>query len=293
MSRSKHQKDRLKYSQESEENLKDKIKRLQQSLYNKVVQSFQSFSSDETGRLSFSVRNIQKVKQVGVLITQEVKERSKTLLGWIFRRLLKLFGINKKYFRQVVEPKESTEERALRKLMLIYGYDIKEQKIIQGGYLSQIANTNVIANEISRYILQALSSRMTLKDFRSNFLNLFINPGKTGILQRYFSRFTKDIFMQFDRSTQVELAKEYELNHFIYAGTVMKNTRGFCEERVNRVYTVEEAEKWNDLTWKGKIPGVDFFIQCGGYNCRHTLNFITEALAKSLEKRVGAINSYH
>lgn len=211
----------------------------------------------------------------------------------MFRRLLDLFGFNKGYFRSFEEKNETAEQRALRLLLLQYGYDINKDQIIESGYLSGIANSDIVALQVSRFLNQSLAARMPVAQFRKNFRQLFLGTGKVGLVEQHFNRFTRDIFVQFDRSVQLQMARELGLEHFIYAGTVMKNTRDFCEQRVNKVYTINEANKWQNEQWQGKIPSVDFYIQCGGYNCRHHLNFISEELADRVGKKRGGINSYN
>jgi hypothetical protein len=251
------------------------------------------FATDEAGRLLFNVQNVSKARRVGVQLSAKNRQETKGLLGWMFKRMLDIFGFNKGYFRSFEKPTETAEQRALRVLMLQYGYDVNSQKIVDSGYLSGIANSDVIALQVSRYVNQSLAARVPMTQFKQGFRQLFLNPGKTGLLESHFERFTRDIFQQFDRSVQYQLAQELGLEHFIYAGTVMKRTRDFCEMRNNKVYTIEEALKWNGQNWQGKIPGIPFFIQAGGYNCRHHLNFISVEIAERLEKRRGEINSFN
>lgn len=69
-------------------------------------------------------------------------------------------------------------------------------------------------------------------------------------------------------------AKKYKYRKFRYEGGLIADSRDFCIERDGLEFFVEQGEEWNKLEWKGKIPGVDFFVQVGGYNCRHWLVYI-------------------
>jgi hypothetical protein len=291
--RNKLQRKRISFADRNSQRLDRKIRGQQSRLYAFTFQLIAGFAVDETGRLLFNVSNVNKARKVGVQLSARNKQETKGLLGWMFRRMLDLFGFNKGYFRSFEKPNQTAEERALRVLMLQYGYDINSQKIVESGYLSAISNSDVIALQVSRYINQSLAARVPMNQFKKGFRQLFLNPGKTGLLERHFERFTRDIFQQFDRSVQLQLAQELGLKHFIYAGTIMKKTRDFCEERNNKIYTIEEAQKWNQKNWKGKIPDVNFFIQAGGYNCRHHLNFISEEIADRIAPKRGGVNSFN
>ena len=63
-------------------------------------------------------------------------------------------------------------------------------------------------------------------------------------------------------------AEEFGIVEFEYAGSLIKDSRKWCIDHVNRTYTREEIRAWEGQTWKGKKSG-DPFITRGGWNCRH------------------------
>ena len=83
-----------------------------------------------------------------------------------------------------------------------------------------------------------------------------------------------------------EYANQLQLNYFIYQGGEIKTTRAFCEERNGNVYTREEGASWNSLQWEGQKEGNNIFIDGGGYNCRHYLDWISYELAKQLRPNI-------
>ena len=89
-------------------------------------------------------------------------------------------------------------------------------------------------------------------------------------LRRYASQIAHDSVMQFHGQFTVAKAKEAGLNHFTYTGTLVRDSRPFCQEMLNRTLTEEQIrDMWNNRAWKGKSTG-DPFIVRGGYRCRHT-----------------------
>ena len=89
-------------------------------------------------------------------------------------------------------------------------------------------------------------------------------------LRRYASQIAHDSVMQFHGQFTVAKAKEAGLEHFTYTGTVVRDSREFCQNMLNRTLTEEQIrDMWNTRAWQGKSTG-DPFIVRGGYRCRHT-----------------------
>ena len=185
---------------------------------------------------------------------------------------------------------ESSENEVLKQLLQYYGY--KDNKVIEGSLFDALNPGTDLTADIARRIQNALIMGLNKDDFRRQFQRDFNDPN-SGFAMQYYTRWTKDLFFQFDRATAKALANKLNLEHAVYAGTLKDNTREFCEERLNRVYTTDEIASWNKKEWKGKNRTVPVELACGGYNCRHTLNYITKELAEVLGARQGGINTYN
>lgn len=89
-------------------------------------------------------------------------------------------------------------------------------------------------------------------------------------LRRYAAQIAHDSVMQFHGQFTVAKAKEADLTHYRYTGTLVRDSRPFCQSMLNRVLTEQEIRDiWNTQSWVGKSTG-DPFIVRGGYRCRHT-----------------------
>ena len=89
-------------------------------------------------------------------------------------------------------------------------------------------------------------------------------------LRRYASQIAHDSVMQFHGQFTVAKAKASGLNHFTYTGTLVRDSRPFCQNMLNKTLTEKEIRDiWNNRGWQGKSTG-DPFIVRGGYRCRHT-----------------------
>lgn len=88
-------------------------------------------------------------------------------------------------------------------------------------------------------------------------------------MRRYATQMVHDSIMQFDASVNVAAGKDVGATRWKYFGSVIRDTREWCEKHAGKTYTEEEIrELWANNSWSGKASG-DPFIVRGGYNCRH------------------------
>jgi hypothetical protein len=74
--------------------------------------------------------------------------------------------------------------------------------------------------------------------------------------------------MGFDGQFAKYRADELGLTSFVYYGSIIRDSRDFCVEHADQVFTEEEARALWQQDWQGK-SGSDPFLDRGGYNCRH------------------------
>lgn len=87
-------------------------------------------------------------------------------------------------------------------------------------------------------------------------------------LRRYASLYAVDSLNQFSSTLTITTANEQGIDRFEYYGDLILDSRDFCREHIDKIYTRAEIEKIWKGEWAGKAPG-DPFIVRGGYNCRH------------------------
>ena len=75
-------------------------------------------------------------------------------------------------------------------------------------------------------------------------------------------------YMEADSSVLLRKAEAYDIDSFKYQGSLIKDSRKWCEDHKDGIYTLEEIKAWNDTKWKGKKEG-DPFVTRGGWRCRH------------------------
>lgn len=173
---------------------------------------------------------------------------------------------------------------------------ILDQNITRKALYTEILKANIaitkdallgagISSNFSNAIQEVLKSNITgvttRKDLRK-VLGKFIQGDDTtkAYLQRYITQVTNDSILVFNREYIDTVSSDLGLKHYRYKGTVIADSRQFCQSRTGKVYTKAEVEGWAALgKWDGRMAGTTsstIFYYCGGYNCRHTLYPITE-----------------
>ena len=94
-------------------------------------------------------------------------------------------------------------------------------------------------------------------------------------LNRYIKQTTNDAVMTFNADYIQTIAADLDVEYYLYAGTLIADSRPFCVSRAGRYFTTDEVKAWANLKgWNGRMAGTNsstIFIYRGGYNCRHQL----------------------
>ena len=118
---------------------------------------------------------------------------------------------------------------------------------------------------------QKIAGKTNTEDFKTAVDELKQTYGSTvtgANLAVYSSQIVQDALMGFDGQFAKFRADELGLTSYVYYGSIIRDSRDFCVEHANRIFTEEEARALWQNDWQGK-SGSDPFLDRGGYNCRH------------------------
>ena len=276
------------------------IKRYERALYdasNQVVDSLDiTFTVEGAKSIEPTAKNMRKatsglVKQ----LERTIQAIKRSILAEIFLTIKDIIT-NTISFKvaQGNAFSKAQQTDALDIVFTRYGYSYKTGKIIKGGYLDSITDMTPVISRVSGDMIKAIQAGQGLNEFKRQFRAQFLGATNSGYLSSYFNRWARDIYQQADAVSNLQLAQQLGQEFAIYAGTAKDNTRCFCLERINNVYSRVEIESWNNKQWTGKIKGGNVLIDRGGYNCRHILNWVTEETANAiLKSRAKEINQYN
>jgi hypothetical protein len=90
---------------------------------------------------------------------------------------------------------------------------------------------------------------------------------KSGKLARFASTYMNTAFVSLGREVDMEIYEKIgggePTAEYIYVGPIDNKTRDFCLQHVGQTRTRAE---WEEI---GEEEGLDFFVEYGGFNCRH------------------------
>jgi len=263
--------------------------RFQTTLWPEMERLILGLAIDKAGRIVFSLDNIRKAARTGIVIKGVWQRQRKGVFSFLIDTIKKLFGLHTEYFREMGNVTETAEQRVLRRILEGYGY--KDGKVLPGTLFDALAPGSSLTANISQEIQSAIATRMPLEQFRRQFFGKFINP-QSGFAVRYYRQWTNDLFMQFDRGVAMAYADELGLNHAIWAHTIIKTTRNHCYKCANRVFSRDFLAKMNSEKWAGKHTYLPVELAQGGFGCRGTYNYISDALADVIAPQRGGIDTY-
>ncbi len=151
------------------------------------------------------------------------------------------------------------------------------KSIVRGSFLWNLGMMGELRQRFQSYVISSITTMQRFSTFVKNARPFFKTKNKTAsALMKYYRAYAFNPIIQTLNSASYTLANKYGLKKFVYAGDLIEKSRDFCVERAGNTYTIEQGKSWNNLNWAGKIQGVDFFVQAGGYFCRHHLEYINE-----------------
>ena len=125
---------------------------------------------------------------------------------------------------------------------------------------------------------QKIAGKTNTEDFKTAVDELKQTYGSTvtgANLAVYSSQIVQDALMGFDGQFAKFRADELGLTSYVYYGSIIRDSRDFCVENADRVFTEDEARELWQQEWQGK-SGSDPFLDRGGYNCRHHWQPVSE-----------------
>jgi len=247
-----------------------RLKALNKSIYETIINYFVDNFSIGDDTIKYTQSNIGVVEKLSIEI-KKLETPLSNLGKYILRGINRMIGVTTTQMSKGNPGANAAGKSAVEILM-----DHAKKNI--GSNLK----VDPMFNEIKERSLRLLSrpEGIGLKDLRRSLEDAIINKG---VSEKYFARWTGDIYSQYQRASANIIRKELGLKHARYAGGLIETSRPFCEERNGNVYDEEEIESWADEDFAGKSDPYDPIIDCGGYNCRHRLDWISEELFDELK----------
>ena len=276
------------------------IQRLQKELLNFLISGVVMELQTENGVILQSAKNIQILDS----FYKEMDLFKKNFADSVFKRLgenmIKTTGYTSDYFRNMTSAQTVANiEDKIQNITRMTGVN-PDGTLVKNGFLNRLAVTDEMKQAVSDYIRTGVERQVDLKQFAKGLKELTVGKeGANGIYDRYVKGYAHDAYFSQSQQQDNFFADYLGLNYFVYGGTEIKTSRPFCvggkdvvkkdgeiiaehvfENKLWHVFSRKDAEEFDKIEWSGKIPGVKFLVQKGGYQCRHELIWISKWAAK-------------
>ncbi len=232
-----------------------------------IIKELSTFQVD--GKFIFDTENINNVDQIDKIIDKVLKDN--------------------KYFDTIEDYQKDFKDALNDSVKEYSSFGAKSNKLLtdfnnivfnnfQSEMINGFTQTN-IKQPIKTALINYVGSGGNFKDFKASVLDI-VSSKK---LETNVDLVARELVFQYKRSQQAQLANKFNVEYFRYVGGEIDTTRPFCDKRVGNIYTRSAIQSWASEDWGGKKEGTtstNIFINLGGYNCRHSLVPVSEAVAK-------------
>ncbi len=224
-------------------------------------------------------------KQTLTLFNEAFKRYQNTtknnLVNSIIEDIDNILEDNHKFYRSTVE--KAVDKSDIKKLINRRLGINDNGSLVREGYMNGLLDDTAIRSEIQKHVFREIFKQSGFESFKES-LKILIEgeTEKFGLFQKHYKTFSYDAYAQLNSFTSATYAQKLGLSHFIYNGGLIKTSREFCKKRNAEVFSTQEAEKWKDDPTLEAIDNretYNWLIDRGGYNCRHTIDFIADEVA--------------
>ena len=214
-------------------------------------------------------RDIKKIPQFQKSMDEFFEKYGVAFMAWMVYAVDSLL---KEAVRNFEDDGATYEEVAfMRDILGIKGDDAARTRNGQATVLFALVSMSVIRQDVVNKMQSAMIGNTKMGDFRDA-----IEKSVSRKYHDFFEVNAVAVLFNIYNAANRFFAKEYNYKKFRYEGGLIKDSRDFCIARDGLEFFEEEGERWNEMEWAGKMPGVDFFVQIGGFGCRHWLVYLKD-----------------
>jgi len=280
--------DKLDYLDSRELQLKKSVSLAERWIYNKMITDLIPTLKTENGAIKNTAQNVN-ILTTGLnrLFGEFNKTINRNLVNQVLTDFTGISAINNEFFTLISDKSAtgfknitSTVETLMQRSL---GFNANGS-IAPDSFLSALTSNAEINKQIRELALKNIQGGNSIKNFTAELSNAIkTDKNGLGVMNRYYRTTVNDRYSQYERAESKSYADLLELQAFIYSGGKVQETRKFCCQRNRKVFTRDEAKQWSKLKFDGKNKGYVPLVDLGGYNCRHSTQWISNSQA--LRKR--------
>lgn len=290
MTRAQFAKYKAELIAKQQEKLQKTISIAEKAMYKSILDKFINELELVDGRVVSNGKNIESTAQIDRILDAFSKSGYLDIIKQFTGDLLTITSTNAEYFRILGEAKDripQAKNKANERLKKQLGINEKGQAK-KNGYIDKLIKDKSLAKGIKKAIYKGIAGNVDLKKIQDDIK--FVVEGTeevNGALSRHLNTSLMDAYQSHDRNTGSEIALAIDISAFIYSGGLIGSSRCFCDSNNGKVFTRQEANKWKSKLntdcgpiWNEEKDGdYDPIERMGGYGCRHSVDWISNAEA--------------
>ena len=298
MSRDKYSAKRQDIINKQSDKLNKQIGKAQNSLLTYLTDIFiPSLPTDQDGALVYNDQSIFLPSKLDNAYDVFASDYVKPIIAGVADNTRKLIKANKGYYSYFGE----TDDRAIED-KIFAGLGIAGTAITGGSLMYSILADREAVGSIKGVIMSSITAGLTITGLRIAIENLVLRKDG-GLIKNLFEKTIPEPYVKIDRYIGKQYANALDLNFAIYQGGTIGTSRDFCIERNNKVFSREEimkfgtaADKFGGYTdkakgeFQGKNTSYDPLEDLGGYNCRHSYDWVSDELAYYLRPQLKGLS---
>lgn len=240
------------------------VKSTQRSIWEQILLLLTRLDKSASGNVIPNSKNVSAYRSIASRLTSVVLNPAYVRRVNIFLgEFDKLREINEEFFEEV--DGYNRRSTVLREV-LRSSVDLTRESLLGSGISQQVIDP------ITKIIEQGVTSGSPLVEMEETLRTTILgDPTRLGNLERYTTQITRDALNQFSANYAQSVAASVEMEWYFYSGTIIEDTRSYCEERAGKYFHKKEVENVPSQ-WPGRIPGTNsgnIYVNRGGFNCRH------------------------
>lgn len=276
-----------------ERNLGDSARDIQEAFDEAVQDLFRTKVKTTGGKIDRLTSNVNLSVEIEKIWNGIVAQMIIPLQLEIAAGVDQIIDALKDYYSVMFDNPQTSIDRARNRVYKTLG--IRENEIMPNGLIGNLSSNSRAPEVVKSNLMSAILGgytvlegvRMMSRIIRGH-KNMRTGKRTAGVFEKNLEESLPELFPTVERLGNEEVRKNLGLKSAIYQGGLMETSRAFCIARDNKIYTEEQIKAWANLTWEGKSDPYNPFLDLGGYNCRHMLDWISEELAGYLSKDSGA-----
>lgn len=269
------------------------VSSLESHLLDQILGKFAELVTNSNGVITYKGSQLTLTQAIDKIFADFNANENTEVLRQMIRDLGNLSTLNAKYFGMYTSSTKRADQIKTQVDDFMHKrIGLDGEKLVQGGFLDTFVHDNTLRDYLKQYTFKATTGGAPFKTFLKG-LRMLVEgtPQTDSMLRKHYKTFAFDTYSQYDGALGNQWRQKLNLRAARYAGNLIDTSRDFCIKHKGKVFTIEEMELWvedPDLPRtkaerdSGTIVGYVPWIDKGRWNCRHQVNWLSNAIAIAL-----------